>query len=324
MRSLELETALWHRFTSKDFYLAAASESEEITRWFGTLAISKGVANLGCNNQVFDTFKNLANTIKAGASMAELGQYRPVMNAVRGLGGDIKGLMDQPLRSWMTAAEFDEFNNVKLCRLLTLTGLIRRALTNALLGAESYFNPHPDYPERREDDDGFPGGEIIDIYAENNGWKFDQTFWSLPQPLPSAVVNENVRCATGEEVPSTGVWYPSVGLERHSLTFAIKGRPMQAAYRVLKTRKELKAQGFFLPVAETTAVATIWHPIVTSGRPDRSEKALWTKAGEQCPRAGLWRPTDPGAAPRKYELGEKMVQLNSPHGITVWSWVEDR
>jgi hypothetical protein len=133
-----------------------------------------------------------------------------------------------------------------------------------------------------------------------------------------------MACLTGEEVPWTGVWYPNTGLEKHSLTFAIMGKRMQATYRVIKTTDELKAEGILFPASETVAVATTWHLVIPSSRPAETHEELWAKAGEACPKAGIWQPTDPGAAQRRYEVGEKMAQLKSAHGLTVWRWVADR
>lgn len=232
--------------------------------------------------------------------------------------------MEQPLHSWMTDVEFEEFSNFKISRLLTFTGIVEQALNNALIGAESFFHPDPDYPERREDDDAFPGDEITQVFLEFRETYPDTALWQLPDPLPSVFVDTSIRCATGDEVPMTGVWYPSVGLEQHSLTFAIKGRPMQAAYRVTKTIEELEAEEVLLPVAETVAVPTIWHPVRTVEQAPETEEVLWAKSGERCPRAGLWKPTDPGATPRIYETGDVMMQLDSSHGLTIWQWVENR
>jgi hypothetical protein len=324
MRNLQMEAAIWYLFTSADFFEAAARECEETLEWFGTLAISRHVANFGRNNQIFDKFKQRARDIRRGAELARLGDYRLVWDISDYVRGDVRGMLEQPLHSWMTEAEYKEFDSVRISRLMTYASQITRSLNNAMIGAESFFNPNPKYPERRNDDDGFPGDEIVKVYNSNVSWYKDESFWKLPDPLPEYVINTSVECGTGDEVPWTGVWYPSTGLEKHSLTFAIKGSRMQPAYRVVKTTEELRTEEQMFPYPETVAVATSWHPVIPSGRQAETKEELWAKAGEPCPKAGIWQPTDPGAAQRTYEAGETMAQLKSPHGLTVWRWVADR
>jgi hypothetical protein len=324
MRNLHLEASIWNLFTSTDFFEAAARECEQTMEWFGTLAISQQVADFGRNNQIFDTFKALARDFRRGAELARLGDYRSVWDTARCVRGDARGMMEQPLHSWMTEAEYQEFTDIRISRLMTYARQITRALNNAMVKGESFFDPDPNCPERRDDDDGFPGDEIVKIYHSNFIWYKEPSSWKLPDPLPEYVVDRSITCRTGDEVPWTGVWYPDTGLERHSLTFAMKGLRMQPAFRVTKTKEELKAEGVSIPTAETVAVATTWHPVIPSGRQAEQDKELWAKAGEPCPKAGIWQPTDPGAAQRTYEAGETMASLRSAYGLTVWRWVADR
>lgn len=324
MRSLHLEAAIWHLFTSVEFFEATARECEEVMEWFGNLAISRQVANFGRNNQIFDKFKQRASDFRRGAELAKLGDYRLVWDISDYIRGDVRGMMEQPLHSWMTETEYQEFDGVRISRLMTYARQITRALNNAMVKGESFFDPDPDCPERRDDDDGFPGGEIAEVYASNMDWYKNQLSWKLPDPLPEYVVDTSIKCATGEEVPWTGVWYPETGLENHSLTFAIKGLRMQPAFRVIKTKEELKAEGILCPYPKTVAVATTWHPVILSGRQAKTNKELRAKAGEPCPKAGIWQPADPGAVPRNYEAGETMGSIGSAYGLTVWIWMADR
>jgi hypothetical protein len=324
MRNLHLESAIWYLFTSTEFFEATAWECEESMEWFGTLAISQRVANFGRNNQIFDQFKKLAHDFTRGAELARLGDYQPIWNTAGSVSGDVRGMMEQPLHSWMSEAEYQEFSGVRISRLLAYAGLIESALNNAMVKGESFFHPNPDCPERRDDDDGFPGDEIVCRYNSYVNWNQGRPFPKLRDPLPEYVIDTSIACRTGDEVQWTGVWYPSSGLEKHSLTFAIKGLRMQPAFRITKTKEELQGEGELFPTAETVAVAATWHPVIISGRQAEPDKELWAKAGESCPRAGMWQPTDPGAPQRRYEAGETMAQLQSAHGLTVWRWAADR
>jgi hypothetical protein len=317
MRSLQLETAIWHLFTSTEFFEAAARECEETMEWFGTLAISRQVANFGRNNQIFDKFKQWARDFRRGAELARLGDYQMIWDIAGYVSGDVRGMMEQPLHSWMTEAEYREFESVRISRVMTYAGQIESALNNAMAGAESFFNSDSDCDERSDDDDGFPGDEIVEWYNAYVNFYEKPLFWNLPDPLPEYVIDTSIACRTGDEVAWTGVWYPSTGLEKHSLTFAIKGLRMQPAYRVTKTTKELEAEGILCPTPETVAVATNWHPVIPSGRQSDTNDELWAKAGEPCPKAGIWRPNDPGAPQRTSEAGETMAHSGSAYRLTV-------
>lgn len=324
MRNLHLEAAIWNLFTSTEFFEAAGRECEETMKWFGTLAISRQVPNFGRNNQIYDKFKQRALDFKRGAELARMGDYKFVWDTSDCIRGDIRGMMEQSLHSWMTTTEYQEFSGVRVSRLLTFASQITRGLNNAMTAADSFFAPDPDCPERSDDDDGFPGGEITEVYEANVNWYKSPLHWDLPDPLPEFMIDKSIACKTGEEVPWTGVWYPDTGLDHHSLTFAIKGLRMPPAFRVTKSKEELKAEGVSIPTAETVAVATGWHPLIPSGRQAEGTNELRAKAGEPCPKTGVWQPSDVGAAQRTYETGETMANLGSAYGLTVWRWVADR
>lgn len=324
MRNLHLEAAIWNLFTSTEFFEAAARECDLTMEWFGTLAISRQVTNFGRNNQIYDKFKQRASDFRRGAELARLGDYKVVWDVADGIRGDARGMMEQPLHSWMTEAEYQDFNSFRINRLMTYASQITRAINNAMTGADSFLKPNPECPERSDDDDGFPGGEIVEVYNANVNWYKKPLSWDLPDPLPEYVVDKSVACRTGDEVPWTGVWYPDTGLDHHSLTFAIKGLRMQPAFRVIKTKEELKAEGVYLPSPETVAIAATWHPLIPSGRRAESNEDLRAKAGDACPKAGIWQPMDVDAVQRVYGSGETMANLGSAYGLTVWRWVADR
>lgn len=324
MRNLQLEAAVWYLFTSTEFFEAAAQECDETVEWFGTLAISRKVANFGRNNQIFDKFKQRARDFRRGAELAKLGDYQLIWDIAGNLSGDVRGMMEQPLHSWMTETEYREFESVRISRVMAYASQIESALNNAIVGADGFLDPNEDFQEHSEEDDGFPGDSIVKWFNAYIDFYEKPMFWDLPDPLNEYIIDTSIGCRTGGEVPWTGVWYPSTGLEKHSLTFAIKGLKMQPAYRVVKTSEELRTEEQLFPEPETIAVATIWHPVVPSGRPAMKKEELWAKAGEPCPKAGIWQPTDPGAASQTYAAAEAMANLGSAQGLTVWRWVADQ
>lgn len=321
---MNLEAAIWYLYTSDSFFKAAARECETTIEWFGTLALFKGVSNLGRNNQIFDTFRALARDFYRGAEMAKLGDYKFIWDTARCVRGDVRGMMEQPLHGWMTKAEYQEFSELRIGLLMAFARQITNALNNAMVKGESFFDPDPNCPERANDDDGFPGEEIIKTYNFNLNQYQPLPSWDLPDPLPEYFVDRSITCETGDEVPWTGVWYPDTGLERHSLTFAIKGLRMQPAFHIVKTEEELEAEGAYLPSAETVAVATTWHPVIPSIRQHKPNSELLAKAGQPCPKAGVWQTQDVNASERFYGLDEPMGNLGSAYGLTVWRWLRDR
>ena len=324
MRNMNLESAIWNLFTAPEFFEAAAQDCEDTMAWFGMLAISRKVSNFGKNNQIYDTFKGLARDFRRGAELARLNDYKLVWDTASCVNGDVRGMMEQPLHSWMSEAEYQVFSGVEVSRLLSSASQITRALHNAIWGPQALFNPDPDWPEGSNIDGGFPDTEIVKWYKSHKDRHQGKLLVDLPDPLPEYVVDKSIACKTGDEVPWTGVWYPATGLERHSLTFAIKGLRMQPVYRVVKTVAEFTTKDEKFPYPETVAVATIWHPLIPSGKPATTNEALRSKAGELCPKAGVWQPMEPGATPRRYAVGETMGDLESAYGITVWQWIADR
>jgi len=326
MRNLNLEAAIWNLFTSNEFFEAAARECEETTEWFGTLAIEKEVSGFGRNNQIFDTLKALVRDFRRGAELAKIDDYRPIWITARSISGNVRGIMEQPLNSWMTAAEYQEFSGVRISRLLTYARQIENALTNAMVKGESFLDPDPECPERSNDDDGFPESEIVESYKSYVDQFKGLVFPQIPDSLPEYLIDRATLCRTAEEIPLTGVWYPTIGLDRCSLAFAIKGLRMQPAFQVVKTIDELESESggemFYSP--ETVAVATDWHPVISSGKQVETDEKLRAKAGEPCPKTGIWQPMESGASQRTYSTGETMGTLGSAYGITVWCFVAER
>lgn len=323
MRNLNLEAAIWYLFTSPNFFEDAAKQCDTTIEWFGTVAVSRGVAGFGRNNQIFDKVKSIARDFRRSAELARLDDYKLAWDTAHCVRGAVRGMLEQPLHSWMTDAEYNEFFDERIERVAKYARQIRRALHNGLVGAEVFFHPDPVCQDRKNDDDGFPGGMIAEVYQQSVNWYKEPIFETLPDPLPNYVIDKSIECNTGEEVPWTGVWYPKDGIENRSLTFAIKGMRMQPAYRIVKTTDERNAEGGFFTTPETVAEVAIWHPLIASAY-ENEDKALWTKAGETCPKAGVWQPADVNAPVRTLEAGESMPNLGSAYGLTVWHWLRDR
>lgn len=324
MRNINLEAAIFKLYTSSKFFDAAAHECDNILKWFGTLAKNRGVTDFGRNNQIYDNFKQRSNEFRRGAQLAVLGDYEPIWKTASYIRGDIRGIYEQPLHSWMSKAEYHEFEYIKIGRLTHYSVRIEKILNHAMTGALSFFDPDLENSDLKNYDSGFSGDEIIEWYRGSDGVYKEPLIQDLPDPIPNYIVDATVSCKTGDEVPWTGIWFPSTGLENHSLTFAVKGLRMQPAYRVIKTKAELRAEGVSIPISKTVAEATVWHPVIEAPQTTNANNELWAKAGQPCPREGMWQPTDPGVPQRYHQLGQPMLDLKSAHGLTVWRWMADR
>jgi len=264
MRKINLEAAIWYLFVSPEFYEKAAEDADATMKWFQNLASARQVSNFGRNNQIYETFRQLASNYRHAAALSRPGDYRLIFDTASSVRGSARGIMEQPLNSWMTEKEFQEFDHGRLSRAMEYANIITSTLHNAIWGAMSYFSENIKYPERRNDDDGLPGDEILKWYYSYMKYNENPAFARLSDPLRDYIIDESISCHTGDEVPSTGVWYPDTGLEHHSLTFAIKGMRMQAVYKVIKTTEELRTESQMFPAPQTVAIATTWHPVIAA------------------------------------------------------------
>lgn len=260
MRDLDLEAAIWNLFTSPRFFEAAARECERIVELYGARTLPNDV-ELAPDREMVAKFVRRAGDFRRGAELARCNDYHFVYKVAGSIHGDIRGIIEQV--GWMNLDRFTAFSGGRFERVGMLADRIESVLYNALVGAECFYHPDPECPERSDDDDGYPGGSIV-------GWctaylKQLDTFaiCTVPDPLPAYVVDISTACRTGDRVPSTGVWYPSTGLDGYSLTYAIKGFRMQPAFRITKTEDELRAEGIWSG-PETVAVATTWYPVISS------------------------------------------------------------
>jgi hypothetical protein len=321
MRDLNKEAALWYFFTSPELYEKAAQECEKTMKWFGNVAIAHGVVNFGRNNQVYDAFKNAAANFRKGAEFARMGDYTVARNAASGIDSNIRGMIEQPFHSWMTPSEYQEFESNQISNILAYVNIIEHAMANAFSGADSFLDSQLN-PDIKNRDDGFPDEEVIDWFKKYTDLQYYSLGWILPDPLPHYRIDTSISCKTGDEVPWTGVWYPETGLERHSLTFAIKGLRMQPVYFAEKTLAEAKAEDDIFGSPVTKAIATTWHPLIPVPQSAHAEGELRVTAGKPCPKAGLWESMDGKHVSRKYQVGDIMADLGSAYGLTVWKWIQ--
>lgn len=141
MRNLPLEAAIWNHFTSMEFFEQAACECERTMGWFGSLAVARDVVDFGKNNQIYDCFKKRASSFRRGAELAKLGDYELIWHVTRSISGDVRGITEQPLHSWITPVEYREFGDVRLSRLFAYADQITIAFNNAFIAGKIFLIP---------------------------------------------------------------------------------------------------------------------------------------------------------------------------------------
>lgn len=326
-RDLNLETALWYFFTSPEFYEMGAKECEDLRDMFSGVAVAHGKTTYKRNGQIYDAFNTASRNFRRGVEFAKLDEYNVIYDATGNVQSDIRGMTQwSSPEVWMNEAEQKAFSR-GTGRVLAHHYLIQHALFNGLRGGVTFTNSDR-YIDR---DDGFRDSSILSKFNfYNSHYAFG---WPLPSPPPCYEIDQSTSVKTGEVCTWTGVWYPAVGLERHSLVFGIKGYPMPPAYRCDKTMEELAAESddgdAFSSDIETTAVETIWHPVkliesATHSTDDGVQK-LRCSANDLCPKAGYWLTVAKLGSRRHFKKGDIMPDFpGSSYGVTIWMWDQDQ
>jgi hypothetical protein len=326
MRNLNLEASIWYLFTSFEFFEAAARECEAIVEWKIAFAAKHQVSP----DRSIIEFTKCAHEFRHGAELARRGDYQYIWNISRWFYSDVRGMIESSPNNWrMDEAERRIFSaEGRLNRLEKFADRIGKALNNGLTKGESFLQPNPEYPERSDDDDGYPGDSIATRYKDLLGYYDAPSCPKLADPLPECVIDRSVACKTGDEVPWTGVWYPDTGLEMHSLTFAIEGLRMQPVFRVTKTIEELAREdpNTIIGRAETVAVSTTWHPVIPSGCVVcvGANEEKHAEADQPCAEPVIWQPIDPVPVQRNHAVNRKTAKLGEGFGLKVWRWLKNQ
>lgn len=335
MRNIDKEAWLWQFFTSPQFYEQAAQACDAVADYFASLALAKGMGNYGRNNQIYDAYRENARDFRRGAEFTQHDEYSVANNAAVGVNSTGRGIAVNlwPFH-WMDEKELAEFTRLD-DRAGGYANFVEYALQNGLTGGDKYLDKDSHEPEILNQDDGFPGDRIIeefDFYNQECGYG-----WTIPDPLPHYTVDRTRPCKTTETVPWTGVWLPETGLEQHSLTFAIKGKPMQPVYRIEKTAEEVEAlqeQGVefkYLPTGQPLckAIETTWYPLVPEEAPAKlsSSERLRALPNDVVPKTGSWwSPAfHEAGGVRHFQQGERFpATAMTSYGAVIWYYEPDQ
>lgn len=182
---------------------------------------------------------------------------------------------------------------------------------------------------------------------------FDPIFepFNFPSTLSNVPDPTAVTVESGEEVPLDGIWEPEWqdpskkhsrvvgirslftpieprGLQKGCMNYLVSGSIappyqdsrstplMPVRWRLIW--EDTRYKDGVVPAEEAKYLA----PAQQAPSSHKDSDALRAKAGEPCPRAGIWKSIDAKGISRSYKDGEMMVDFGSSYGLTIWQWIE--
>lgn len=149
-----------------------------------------------------------------------------------------------------------------------------------------------------------------------------------PATWPSYRLNPNIRIRSGERTPQTGIYLPDA--DHGFPTLLVKSDdPLdgEANKALVVIDPSVSEDREYRPVL-WTLVERVADESDIASTPTLAASAqvnngiLRAKAGEPCPRAGVWKSIDAKGISRTYKDGEPMADLSSSYGLTIWQWIE--
>lgn len=328
MRDLNREAWFLYTVTSQEWFEQAAQACYDFAETFNTLLTEHGLHGAARLDYWVQKYVDYAKRIRQCAELVRAGDdYMPMYDVCKVAPSDYRGMVEQPL-GWMTENQKAEWERA-FERVGTFCGFTAQALENARVAGGMWIDlknrvsTAVDSEERRllDRDDGFAGDltDAIAMLQERAGLLWVDNF-------PKYSIDQTRVCRAGDTCPWTGVWIPEQGLESHSLTFAIEGRPMQPAYEVVEMKEDRNFEGLFYPI--TKARDTAWHPVVPSTQSTGDEAPRTrrnVRAGQLCPDTGWW--FTPAKSDSRYHFNKSdvfPVIEASEYGATLWQWCPDQ
>lgn len=149
-----------------------------------------------------------------------------------------------------------------------------------------------------------------------------------PPSWPIYRLSPLVQVRTGERVPQTGIYLPNVDYGFPTLLIKSDDPLLGEANEAFVTLDPALSEESGYRPALWTLVERVADESDLPSTPAIAASAsadngiLRTKAGEPCPRAGIWKSIDAKGISRSYKDGEMMADLGSSYGLTIWQWIE--
>ena len=345
MRDLNQETWFLYTVTSIEHFERCAQACQDFVELFDQLMTKHEVHGRGNLDYWVKTYYGHAKDIRRLIELVKLGDYLPMSDELNDADTSYKGIIEQIL-SWMTTEEEEKWD-AAFARLSSLCGISHEAMRNNEWKGLNWANQEENkdeenFQEMLDRDDGHVGDyEWYVIESQDEG------LLPKPDPYPQYFVDKSRSCRAGETCPWTGVWVPeqalSEGLEHFNLAFAVAGRPMQPAYRIVAWVKDetfsdpeyLASVGeesdddpIFYP--ETKAEDALWYPVVqveAESQPAASSSRLRGLPSEIVPQTGWWHtPALKGAQGLRYfEQGQRFPETRTTdYGGVIWGYDPDQ
>ena len=314
-RNLSQEAHLWYTISSPDYIAKAKIKLQEAADLMRAQVephpFIKDYAPVpywgGVIEDLLSQFDNALAILKQG-------EFDPMQRWTSRMKAIPRGLQESNM-NWMSDAGgfMDLLNDsYSICNdFLTSVAMSER------FSDPNYKDGSADWREELPADVGYEGSGIA-RYVEPS------IFPILPNQIPEYAPDTAVSCRTGDIVPWTGVWVPSMGMGTAALAFARKNlQIMQPAYEIASVDED----GY----ASFNLVDRVWHPVKPTGRmiPHPSltseqqqveSQRLRCEAGQPCPRTGWWFTPASLSSRRQFNDGDLMPVVNPDYGINIWQW----
>ncbi|XZG71817.1 hypothetical protein ACTSKR_08155 [Chitinibacteraceae bacterium HSL-7] len=341
-RNLNKEAWCWYHRTSEVFFNGAVDACQAVLDFFKAEALSRGLADYGRNNQIYDSWQKHVRELKLGIELARHGDYAPLEEACSSVNSTNRGVNQHVWMGWLGEAEGEYRRRAAIAG--DYASQIQEVLRPGLNGGGYWLEEAADdTPESRNWDFG-PTGESVAFFLKGVAEDDYPHLRQHPAPTvyPGYTPDPSRPVKTGECVPWTGVWIPAVGLDRHSLTFAIEGLPMPPSWRIVKTEEEVDAElrgkpGYTLnksgrliydpdgnlaiPERQLEITEMLWYPLLPVADEPAANKRGRVEANVPCPITGYWSTPAKQDSRKLFKQGETMPDFpGSSYGATIWYW----
>ena len=346
MRDLNREAWFLYQVTSIEHFERCAQACQEFAEVFDQLMTKHDVHGYANLDYWVREYYSAAEEIRRRIELVKLGDYMPMISELNAAKANYRGFSEQP-DGWMTNEERKEWMAM-FERLSALCGYANQAMRNNEWAGLYWVNreKHKHEQELVDRDDGMEA-----VYTEQAiNYLHENGLLSKPDHYPQYRIDKTRSCRAGETCPWTGVWIPeqalTEGLEKFNLAFAMVGRPMQPAYRIVawvrstthdyaddpETREILGEDNDPIYYPETKAEDALWYPVVqlesetaAEARPDHGR--LRGLPNELVPKTGWWwSPAFTGTnALRHFNQGEHFPSTETTgYGGVFWYYDADR
>ncbi len=334
MRDLNKEAWFLYQVTSIEHFERCAQACQEFAKDWA--------------NEYYDYAKDIRRYIE----LAKLGDYMPISSELGSVSPSWRGIEDR-IDSRMSK-ETEDALRAAFDRMSAPCAYSYEAMRSNEWAGITWLER-----EERKDEEGFQ--ELLD---RDDGYEVEyieqainrlQENGLLPKPdhPPQYRIDKTRSCRAGETCPWTGVWVPeqalTEGLEKFSIAFAMAGRPMQPAYRIVKDVVELipstLTEGDRVTLIwpeepgaadyerhiETRAEDALWYPVVQV-ESDTVVKAatptgrLRAEPNDLVPKTGWWhsQAKPNGQALHYFEAGQRFPDWHTTqYGSVIWGFDPD-